>query len=241
MKQPIICFPAQMLLNFSFCLSECPLCTICGGPFVAVPMILTSARWLCNRSPEDIIQEHKPGYTQLYSLSAEHNKSGWALRHCPCEHIHWNVWHFMLTLVYLLGNCWHTDFFMWLGYKSCSLDKLCYIKTIVCNRGRWILGLTQLTSALCLPSQIQASQPELSCWRWLGLFTCLYMQPWCLLVVWQCFVHWLFNLGPDKVACQTQEKANTPDSPGIYILLCNSPDLFCHRLWSFRSEQQLTG
>lgn len=71
MKRPITSFPTRIFLSISFCLSECPLSTVCAGRFVAVPMILTSARWLCNRSPEDIIQ--KPGHTQLYSLSAKRN------------------------------------------------------------------------------------------------------------------------------------------------------------------------
>lgn len=33
-------------------------------------------------------------------------------------------------------------------------------------------------------------------------------------------------MGRDKVVCQTQEKTNKPDSGSIYILLCNSLDLF---------------
>lgn len=36
----------------------------------------------------------------------------------------------------------------------------------------------------------------------------------------------LLNSADDKVACQTGEKANRPDSGSIYILLCNSLDLF---------------
>lgn len=36
----------------------------------------------------------------------------------------------------------------------------------------------------------------------------------------------LLNSADDKVACQTRGKTNTSDSGGIYILLCNSPDLF---------------
>lgn len=42
----------------------------------------------------------------------------------------------------------------------------------------------------------------------------------------ECFVHALLYLGRDKVVCQTQEKTNKPDSGSIYILLCNSLDLF---------------
>lgn len=42
------------------------------------------------------------------------------------------------------------------------------------------------------------------------------------------FVHWLLHMDCDKVVCQTQEKTNKPDSGSIYILLCNSLDLFCH-------------
>lgn len=45
----------------------------------------------------------------------------------------------------------------------------------------------------------------------------------CLLL---CFVHGLLYLGRDKVVCQTQGKTNKPDSGSIYILLCNSLDLF---------------
>lgn len=41
-----------------------------------------------------------------------------------------------------------------------------------------------------------------------------------------CVVGGLLNSADDKVACQTREKANTSDSGSIYILLCNSADLF---------------
>lgn len=41
-----------------------------------------------------------------------------------------------------------------------------------------------------------------------------------------CVVGGLLNSADDKVACQTLEKANTSDSGSIYILLCNSLDLF---------------
>lgn len=230
---------------------------ICYG-LSCVPMILTSARWLCNRSPEDIIQKGKPGYTQLYSVSAKHKKTACDLRSCPCEHVHWrwNTRHFMLTPESPFGNCLHRDFFMWLfynsnqmfaGYQCCSLNKPCFIIMIVWFRRRftkwaefWALGLTKLClSPLFTTSDKSLPWSELSCWRWLGLFTCLYVESWCLLEVWQCFVHWLFNLGPDRVACQTQEKANKPDSRCIYILLCNSLDLFLSLIVVVL--QQLTG
>lgn len=56
----------------------------------------------------------------------------------------------------------------------------------------------------------------------------------CLLLV--CFVHGLLYLGRDKVVCQTQGKTNKPDSGSIYILLCNSLDLFFVRHCGFIAE-----